>query len=78
MRFFIPDSANNILQDLREVLDVPTHQPHLIISPFFPGTWGELPIHRQRRDLQSLGVFPLALNRHICKKTEKGRPVQAL
>lgn len=35
--FFLPDSANNILQDLREGLDVPTHQTHLIISPSFLG-----------------------------------------
>ena len=62
-----------MLQDLRECLDVPTPKSHLIISPSFPGTLGELPIKRKPRDLQRVWGFfcLLPLNRHICRKIEK-------
>lgn len=57
--FFSPGSANNVLQDLRECLDVPTHKTHLMISLSFPGTLGELPNKRKPCDLQRvLGFLP--------------------
>lgn len=60
--FFSPGSANHMLQELRECLDVPNHKTHLIISPSFPGTSGELLMKRKPHDLQRvLGFLPPSL-----------------
>lgn len=66
-----------MLQDLRECLGVPTHKTHLIISASFLWTLGEVPFNRKPCELQRLwGFCLLPLNRHICRKVEKGQPAQ--
>jgi len=67
-----------MLQDRGECLDVRTHKAHLIISPAFPRTPGELPSKGKPCDLPRVGGFCLLpWSRRICRKMENGRTAPA-